>query len=469
MGRENNHFRQILLQLYDENSFMRFDDFIVGKFTTVKGRTLTDAVRKDAYQNFISSIGHVEIANPATMRRWFGLSGYAKPNRVHIFHMAFCLKLSRQETEEYLVKGLNENTFQINDYHEMIYLYGIENSMSFEQCQGMIDIFEKNLSIDIEVSYTRNTRQMQEQYEQRKRLPVNEFILFMVDNIMYFKGYSNTALIYLLEYRKQVLIFIRKDAKKRLEEFLNETDYREWKRRNFLFKKEDSYDLVRRYLKSSHKRAVPDMLANNILELSKIAYSTLDNSSLVHGELFSGDGGLYSKSRHSEVRNMSMKHMSDLLRVAQQKEQAMRVLAAIGILENADKRADCPGEIQELLEGLTGDENHSWCCGDALLWLQNYQKEHKRRQLVVQRGDLLPFVLYVTQQRYIEQIHGNMELYRQRDAVKLFRQAADNVLTACNMQPLQDNRELDAVLLACFQEEEMYGYPDVLEALYGEE
>ena len=166
---------------------------------------------------------------------------------------------------------------------------------------------------------------------------------------------------------------------------------------------------------------------------------------------------------------MSMKHMSDLLRVAQQKEQAMRVLAAIGILENADKRADCPGEIQELREGLTGDENHSWCCGDALLWFQNYQKEHKRRQLVVQRGDLLPFVLYVTQQRYIEQIHGNMELYRQRDAVKLFRQAADNVLTACNMQPLQDNRELDAVLLACFQEEEMYGYPDVLEALYGEE
>ena len=41
------------------------------------------------------------------------------------------------------------------------------------------------------------------------------------------------------------------------------------------------------------------------------------------------------------------------------------------------------------------------------------------------------------------------------------------MLTVCNMQPLSEERELDTVLIACYQEDEMYGYADVLEALYG--
>lgn len=467
MGDESHSFSQALLQLYEENHFMKFDEFIVRKFLEItEGEPLTDRMRKTAYQNFYNSIGKVEIASPVTMHRWFGLSGYAKPNRMHIFQMAFCLKLSRQQTEEYLLTGLNENSFQINDYHEMIYLYGIENAMTFEQCQHMIDLFEKNLTTDMEISYTRNTKQMMQQYEQKKTLPVNEFLMFMIDNIMYFKGYSNTALAYLMEYRKQVLIYIRREAGERLEELLNETDYRKWKRKAMFSRKKDSYDLICKYLKSNQKSTVSGMLADNILELAKMAYSKLDNSSLVHDELFLGSGGLYSKSKHSEVRNMTMKHMSDLLRVAEQKEQAARILAAIRLLENMNEDTACPPEVLELLKQLTGEGKDGWNCGEALLWLKNYQKEHKRRQLVVQRGDLLPFVLYVTQQRYLEQIHGDMEGYEQEVARRMFRQAADDVLTACNMQPLQENRELDSVLLACFGEEEMYGYQDVLEVLY---
>ncbi len=461
-------FSQALLQLYEENHFMKFDEFIVRRFLEItEGEPLTDRMRKTAYQNFYNSIGKVEIASPVTMHRWFGLSGYAKPNRIHIFQMAFCLKLSRQQTEEYLLTGLNENSFQINDYHEMIYLYGIENAMTFEQCQHMIDLFEKNLTTDMEISYTRNTKQMMQQYEQRKSLPVNEFLLFMIDNIMYFKGYSNTALAYLMEYRKQVLIYIRREVGERLEELLNETDYRKWKRKHMFSRKKDSYDLIRKYLKSNHKTTVSEMLADNILELAKMAYSKLDNSSLVHDELFFDGGGLYSKSKHSEVRNMTMKHMSDLLRVAEQKEQAVRILAAIRMLENVNEDTACPPEVLELLEQLTGEGKDGWNCGEVLIWLKHYKKEHKRRELVVQRRDLLPFVLYVAQQRYLEQINGDMEVYEQEVARRMFQQAADDVLTACNMQPLQENRELDAVLLACFREDEMYGYQDVLEVLYG--
>ena len=106
-----------------------------------------------------------------------------------------------------------------------------------------------------------------------------------------------------------------------------------------------------------------------------------------------------------------------------------------------------------------------WNCGSAREWLVEYDKEHKRRQLVVQRSDLLPFVLYVSQQKYIEQTEKKGALYDAEKERQMFWQAADVVLTACNMAPLSKERELDAVLLACYQEEEMYGYADVLEAL----
>ncbi|MCM1236289.1 MAG: hypothetical protein NC489_39920, partial [Ruminococcus flavefaciens] len=123
METQDKDFRQMLLQLYGENHFTKFDEFIVGKFADItEGEPLTEAIRKAAYQNFYNAIGRAEIAAPVTMYRWFGLLGHAKPNRMHIFQMAFCLKLSREQTEEYLLTGLNENSFQINDYHEMIYL-----------------------------------------------------------------------------------------------------------------------------------------------------------------------------------------------------------------------------------------------------------------------------------------------------------------------------------------------------------
>ncbi|MGN0368907.1 MAG: hypothetical protein ACI4EK_09015 [Wujia sp.] len=469
MGRENETFSQTLSRLYEENHFIYFDEFIVRKFVqTIDEEPLTDEIRKKAYQNFYQAIGKVEIANPATMHRWFGLSGYAKPNREHIFQMAFCLRMSRQETEEYLLTGLNENSFQINDYHEMIYLYGIENTLPYDKCQDMIDMFEQKLTTDLEVSYTRNTGQMMREFEHRKNLPVNEFMLFMIDNVMYFKGYSNTTLRYWMEYRRQVLHYIREDAKQSLEQLLAETDYAQWKRKNPFMNKKNPYEMIRKYLGSKNTNSVSQMWKDNILELAHIAYSMLDNSSLVHDELFLGSGAVAVKSGHSEVRNMTMKHMSDLLRVAQQKELAFRILAAIRMLEHEQKEEPCPDEVLELLRCLNGKTKAAWNCGAALKWLKTYQKEHKRRQLLVQRGDLLPFVLYVAQRRYLEEIRGDMELYEQQEARKLFQQMADCVLTACNMQRLQENRELDAVLLACFQEEEMYGYPDVLEALYGE-
>ncbi|MBD8973542.1 MAG: hypothetical protein EGQ63_06850 [Clostridiales bacterium] len=162
--------------------------------------------------------------------------------------IAFLLGLDKEETEEYLTRGIGEPSFQISDYNEIIYLYGIENHLDFDKCQQMIHMFEKNLMVDQKLSTTRSTEQLKCEYEEKKNLPISEFLLFVNDNITYFKGYSNTALSYLLTYRDQVLRYIRQDAQRQLERWLAETDYNEWKRKQWFGDRKDSYRVIQKYL-----------------------------------------------------------------------------------------------------------------------------------------------------------------------------------------------------------------------------
>lgn len=464
---EENIFQKRLLQLYKERHFVRFDEFIVHEFITLdKDTAISEEIRKTAYHNFYEAVGRIEIAALNTMKRWFGISGYSKPDRVHIFHMAFLLGLEKAEVERYLTQGLNENSFQINDYHEMIYLYGVENHLTFEQCQQMISIFEKKLSVDQKLSNTRSTKQLYQQYEQKKMLPMKTFLLFMTDNVTYFKGYSNTALTYLIEYRNQVLQYIRIDAEKSLKRWLEETDYYKWKNRFKLSEKQDTVEIIQKYVKKKRCNKLTEEEADIILELSKLAYSPLKNNSLVYSEIFSNSAKYHLYLKDSEVRRMTMKRMSDLFNIAGQREQAVRVRAAIEYLEVvSDVKKRCPADIEKLLINLTRDKV-KWSCAEALRLLQEYEREHRRRMPVVSRSDLLPFVLYVMQQKYLKKINGNIENYECESAKEMFRQAADSVLTACSMPVLSDKWELDVVLLSCFQKEGMYGYSDVLEALY---
>ena len=151
-------FKAALQQVYRENHFLRFDEFIVCKFCDVLvGSNITEEMRKTAFGQFQKRTDQADIASAVTMRRWFGLSGYAKPNRMHIYEMSFALHLDKEETGEYLTRGIGEPSFQISDYHEIIYLYGIENQLSFEKCQQMIHLFEKNLMVNQRLSTTRST------------------------------------------------------------------------------------------------------------------------------------------------------------------------------------------------------------------------------------------------------------------------------------------------------------------------
>lgn len=54
------------------------------------------------------------------------------------------------------------------------------------------------------------------------------------------------------------------------------------------------------------------------------------------------------------------------------------------------------------------------------------------------------------------------EVYDKETALKTFRDLADATMIACNMAPLDEKRAFDMILLQCFQEDEMYGYDDVM-------
>ena len=99
---------------------------------------------------FYQKVKRAHVANRQTIRRWFGLGTQDEetlnpPNRKSIYKIAFALGLSMEETEEYLQYGISQAGFQVNDYEEFICMYCLENGMSQEKCQKMIDFLRKNV------------------------------------------------------------------------------------------------------------------------------------------------------------------------------------------------------------------------------------------------------------------------------------------------------------------------------------
>ncbi len=81
-----------LQKIYKEKKFFRFDEFIVCKMCDMPlDSVITDDLRRKAYAEFQIQTERAELASEVTMRRWFGMMGYAKPNRIHIYEMAFAL------------------------------------------------------------------------------------------------------------------------------------------------------------------------------------------------------------------------------------------------------------------------------------------------------------------------------------------------------------------------------------------
>ncbi len=435
--------KRILEQMRKEHKFQRFDAFIMTYlgFSQEEAAEETDIIRKQAYHKFLNQIGEERPASLPTMRRWFGIRDFKSPSREQVIRIAFSLGLDVAAAEEFLQKGISEPSFQINDYTEIIAMYCLENHHIHTKYENMVAEYERNLSVQQEISHEFNTQWLYQQFEHIKKASEEEFMYWMWEHAKLFKGYSKTVQEYLNKYRDSVLGYVRQDAKQRLDLLLSETGYEEWRKRKRLGKGSKEVEWIRKYA----SRHVSQNLYENILELAKLAYSEAGQNTKLLGELYTGVA--------------TGKYLSDLFNIPQRHEMDIHVKQAIRELEQMDGEELCPAHVTELIKNYNRGELMLENAGEALEWLKEFDRESKRRRLVVKRSDLLPMILYVAQQRYLEEMG---EDYNQQEALKMFRNLADATMIACNMAPLDESYLFDMMLISCYQEEEMYDYGDVV-------
>lgn len=470
-----NSLYKALKEMDERNSFQRMDFLFIRQMLPFMGdQPVTPEVRKRAYREFQERSGGSVSASVPTMQKWFGIGGYSRPRRSQVYEIAFALHLGREELDTLLTAGLHEPAVQINDYTETVFAYGLENGLDYDECAGMIQEFEQNLGENFTVCHSQNTQELLKEFQSKKGLPKDEFMDWMAERADAFKGYSITARNYLLKFRHTICKSVRKDMQEYLEELLSEAGYDSWRGRR-RFRPDECGEGIRKFIYEN--RGLPEDIRKEILHLVQYIYFEEDTNTLLLSEV-------YSPSRHMEYHftnlgkweklgRMTEKHLSDLLNVAIQKERDIRTAQAEAVLRrnyDSAKSGRCPEWIVTLIgEYMSGQlkgsvpGNRELSVQEALGLISKYRREHRRRCVLLERSDLLPLVLYIAQHRYLESIGFNMVNYVQVEAKKEFVVLAEQTLAACSMAKISEEYELDALLLTCFQEDDMYSYSEILE------
>ena len=466
MGTNRKTFTMALLNIKREKQFQDFTDFIMEKLNIAGDGEITDDMRKSAYRAFRTRTGKEDFATLPTIRKWFGIGGTAVPDREQVYQICMAMGLSMEDCQEYLVYGIHEPAFQVNDYREVILDYGLENKKNYQECQEMIRDFEERLSHVMTFEQTCGTQTLMGEFQGRKNLPWEEFREWMMENAASFKGYSKTTLDYFRKYKKLILQYAKKDAQEELERLLSETDYAVWCQRRLLNPQHYQKN-VRKYVNAQSKgkkRNLSDGLKASITELCSLAYTEKESNARLLSEVFQTEGeGAEEAPEFQSVNSMTEKHLSDLLNVPLHKERFFRTRQAELTLSKLADEDKCPEWIIQLQREYGRRPQELRTAGEAKRWLTQYRRENKRRCLQIQREDILPLIMYVAQHRYLDTIGQDMSAYKQKDALEMFKVLADSTLAACNMGRLNQNYELDAVLCACYQQEEMFGYAELLE------
>lgn len=470
---KNEKFLCIIRELLQKKQYKRFDAFIICRmgYALEGTKEEKELIRRKAYHTFLTRVSEERPASLPTIRRWFGICDFKEPLREQVFRIAFAAGLSVEETKQYLMEGIREPSFQINDYTEIIAMYGLENHWSYTKYNDMVREYETGLERQQKISREANTQWLFREFEHVKQHSEEQFMYWMWKHAGVFKGYSKTAQEYLNKYREMVLEYMRQDAKKRLDLLLAETGYDAWKRRRFHNISGNEWGSIQKYIrwnKSTRKKEVSDLLAENIMELARIVFSKNGKNTRLLSELFT-----VSKKRDGSMEELpvdvvkaaSGKYLSDLFHIPEQNEKWIRVRQAIRELENCRNGGKCPEYIREQICEYSKNKIQVESAEEALEWLEEYEREGRRRRHIVKRSDLLPMVLYVSQQKYLGHNAESGEHYQCEKAKKLFIDLANATMIACNMPEVDSTYLFDQILLACFQEDEVYGYGDVLELL----
>lgn len=423
-----------------QKSYNHLDGFLLQKMLGCKKdyNAFSEEERYQAYRMFLKRTGEKgkRIAATQTIQKWFGIGGQKRLNREGLFKLGFALELSDKEMRELLVYVTCEPDFQVNDYREMIFLYGFYHHLSYTKCLAMVDKFESSLPLEFSLKQQNRTNNIWKEYGKNCELAADDFLQWMLERVEDFKGYSKTVLDYFKTIKEEVIHEIKKDAKDYLETLLAETSFERWEQKWHMNTK-NRKKTIPKYLKSIYCNKndnLSEQMKKTIHELVEISNISTNSNTELLAELYTD---LKNRTRQEnkrrkqgEIRLMDDKYLSDLLNVSLQKEKLMHLI----VTPNLDNR-------------------------DELI------KQQKRRCLLITRQDLLPLILCLSQKRYVRRMES--ENY---DAVKAkaeFIDFANHILNACQMAPIDENKyELDGILCGCFQKDEMYSLADTLERYF---
>lgn len=410
-----------------------------------------------AYQNCYRSIRHAKVVSRNTLCKWFGVRGNILPKREQILRLAFAAQFTVEELQEYLQEGILEPGIQINDYREIIFMYGLEHTCSYQDCLDMITVFERCVNQDTVLQQRTHTEQLQELYKASHSLKPEEFLVWMCDHAEYFKGYSRVALKYFTDLKTEIVEYVSEAARIELRQHLEEFHFSAWVKENGLEKveKED----IQRFVRNISRRKEGYISAaekDEIGRLMRTAYLRKHTNAELLKEVYP------LPAKNMSTLAMDQKKISQILRIAEHKEKEIKLSWALSCLGGIkDKDAACPKGIRILIEryqlttkprALVTVEAAEKCLGKCI-------KDQRQLCHLIQREDLLPLIHYVAQLRYEKENKG----YHMNEARQVFTDLADEILSDCQMAVMKEGYRLDDMFLSSYRENEMYSFADLME------
>lgn len=418
------------MEIVMQQDFHCFHNFLTEKILEKKplsNTTYSEDERYNAYRICLDKIKHEHITSTQTLKKWFGINGISKPNREQLIHLFFALGLSDEQASEWFVRGVLEPDFQVNDFREILYCYGLHNHLSYDETADMIDTFLNNLDYDFSVEFHNQTNQLWNNYKKNQEKSPEAFLTWMHTNQQNFKGYSQSVITFFRELQKEILEANHEEAKVRLEELLGETRFPVEQK---FYTNKRGHRAILRYLNKCEcgkGEVLSQELIQMIRELLQITESPTDNNSELIDELFP-EKNQYRlphnrRRQRGEIRIFNNKYLTELLNIGEQKEKEFYQM------------------IKEKKQGVSNDKNTTY--------------------RLIDRHDLLPMIFCVAQKRYSKQF--NDMYYDCESARKLFVDLANQILADCGMALFdKDKYEVDHMLYQAYQNDDMLSYSDVI-------
>lgn len=401
----------------------------------------TNEMIYDAYRICLTKMNSRRLVATQTLKKWFGIGDYMPPNREKLIQLFFALQLSDIEARNWMVHGALEPDFQINDFREIIYLYGLYNQLSYEECEDMIQTFISSIQPNITLEQHNYTADLWNAYGRNVKMSRDEFVNWMLSIQTSFKGYSLTVLNYFTDLKQEIIRKIQIDAENSLQYYLAETNLPAIK--NLNKNSPNRRRTILRHLRQCENgkgKHISHDLCECIRELLALADTPLSSNTALISTLYANTKTLrdtLSKyPHHNQIRIMSDKYLSELMHVSEQKEL----------------------ELAQLLSGTSKEK----------------LREQKRRCRILTRNDLLPLIHCVSEYRYHEETANfpgelNDFTYETKDARDYFCKLANRILTSCNMASFNpESYLLDYILYHSFTEDEMLNYSDAILAFLEE-